>query len=548
MKKSLSILKLFILLLSAVVLAVPASAAAPSVALSQQNLVVNGQPIDCEKYNIGGSNYFKLRDIAYLLNGGGSEFEITWDKATSSVAIETQKHYTPVGGELEIHQDQSRTAVRSKQTILVDNQLHSEYTVYSIGGNNYFKLRDLGKLIGFDVLFDASSNTVEIRDRTYASYFDDTGTPAQVISVGAYGWRAVYDWTSSTKSWAQDQVLVIQNMQANDFYVGQNVPVNPNTYYRLSAMIRMEEYEQEANPAGARLAVAPVDFSYVFAVSPYCMDDAWTECSFVFNSGNATSLKVLLENGGSSALTSGTAYFKDIVLEEMDNQWNVLALIYPSAEIGSYKKQFSEEDLEVIQKVLSEFPKSIEELSGGRMNIQKLDTVIMDAPLRSVSTDWAEPVLGSDIDADAILSQDDYNLVVIYAPVRDADLTDETNPYHGWGGIGGREYLYHGRRINYCIVNYIEYRDLTDPFPYQDKVYDTKNLNWIIHEMLHCIEVNSGYNGFSDFTPLHSAYDCGYTSKYGGMDWYTDLMQNKIPGHEGFSPESFLVTHRHSDD
>jgi hypothetical protein len=31
------------------------------------DLAVDGKTVDCEKYNIDGSNYFKLRDIAYLL-------------------------------------------------------------------------------------------------------------------------------------------------------------------------------------------------------------------------------------------------------------------------------------------------------------------------------------------------------------------------------------------------------------------------------------------------------------------------------------------------
>ena len=42
-------------------LAVPALAA--EVRLSTQKLTVDGKEIDCEKYNIDGNNYFKLRDM-----------------------------------------------------------------------------------------------------------------------------------------------------------------------------------------------------------------------------------------------------------------------------------------------------------------------------------------------------------------------------------------------------------------------------------------------------------------------------------------------------
>ena len=51
-------------------LALPALAE-DDVRLSPQNLEVDGKAVACEKYNIDGSNYFKLRDIAWLVNGNG---------------------------------------------------------------------------------------------------------------------------------------------------------------------------------------------------------------------------------------------------------------------------------------------------------------------------------------------------------------------------------------------------------------------------------------------------------------------------------------------
>ena len=63
MKKLLSFALVFCLLLA--LLAVGASAY--DVVRSPQKLMVNGEIVDCDKYNIDGSNYFKLRDLAYLL-------------------------------------------------------------------------------------------------------------------------------------------------------------------------------------------------------------------------------------------------------------------------------------------------------------------------------------------------------------------------------------------------------------------------------------------------------------------------------------------------
>ncbi|MBR5756504.1 MAG: hypothetical protein IKX96_02990, partial [Firmicutes bacterium] len=151
------------------------SFAAPAKAkLSPQNLSVNGQNISCEKYNISDYNYFKLRDIAKLLSGTGSQFEVGWDEATETISITTGDAYTEVGGELAERGDYSSTAKISNQTILIDGQKVSDLSVYNIGNNNFFKLRDLGNALGFDVSYDALTDTavIESRDSRGVSFKD----------------------------------------------------------------------------------------------------------------------------------------------------------------------------------------------------------------------------------------------------------------------------------------------------------------------------------------------------------------------------------------
>ena len=154
MKKLLSI----ILTLLLVCIAAPYASAANVVA-SPQNLSVDGVDADCDKYNIDGSNYFKLRDLAQLLSKTDSRFSISFDEQSNAAAVVSGKEYTPVGGELARGQDQSKTAVVSKQSVLIDGKAADGLSIYNIGGNNYFKLRDLGDALGFTVDYDADSNT-----------------------------------------------------------------------------------------------------------------------------------------------------------------------------------------------------------------------------------------------------------------------------------------------------------------------------------------------------------------------------------------------------
>ena len=131
--------------------------------LSSQKLSVNGKNIDCEKYNIGGSNYFKLRDLACVLSGTAAQFEVGFDAAASAVSITTGAAYTPNGTELASGVDNANTAQRSSQTIMIDGVERSDLTAYNIGGSNFFQLRELGTALGFEVDFDAASNTAIVR-------------------------------------------------------------------------------------------------------------------------------------------------------------------------------------------------------------------------------------------------------------------------------------------------------------------------------------------------------------------------------------------------
>ncbi len=55
----------------------------------------------------------------------------------------------------------SITATLSSQPIYVDGQRIS-MTAYNIGGNNFVKLRDIGRAVGFGVTYDAATNSVHI--------------------------------------------------------------------------------------------------------------------------------------------------------------------------------------------------------------------------------------------------------------------------------------------------------------------------------------------------------------------------------------------------
>ena len=152
--------------------ALPGFAAAAdghTVQRSPQALRVNGAERDCERYNIDGSNYFKLRDLAALFNGTASQFDVDYDDAARAIRLSPGAAYVhAAGGELTVGPDLSDTAVPSEQKLLVSGQEQTGLHVWNIGGSNYFQLRELAPILGFRVDYDASSNTAVAESADYA--------------------------------------------------------------------------------------------------------------------------------------------------------------------------------------------------------------------------------------------------------------------------------------------------------------------------------------------------------------------------------------------
>ena len=133
----------------------------PVVVPSTQTVTVDGTAITADVYNIDGSNYFKLRDIASALNGSAAQFSVDYDSEARAITAESGKAYTAVGGELTVGEDKSATAVPSSQSLSINGEAVA-MSAFNIGGSNYFQLRELGAALDFAVDYDAETRTVLI--------------------------------------------------------------------------------------------------------------------------------------------------------------------------------------------------------------------------------------------------------------------------------------------------------------------------------------------------------------------------------------------------
>ncbi len=125
-------------------------------------VLVNGKEISFTAYNIGGNNYFKLRDIALALNGSEKNFGVGWDADKKAVSLTSKTAYVPVGGELVV--DSEAVAVKP---VVSDSAVYlygekQKFLAFNIKGNNYFKLRDIGKAFDFGIGWDNATKTITI--------------------------------------------------------------------------------------------------------------------------------------------------------------------------------------------------------------------------------------------------------------------------------------------------------------------------------------------------------------------------------------------------
>ena len=139
-------------------------------------VLVDGSNIEFDAYLINDNNYFKLRDLAYVLSSTEKKFSVGYDNSLNTISLTSGQTYEPVGGELETGATVTAEAYPTSSKIVKDGKV-IELQAYLINDNNYFKLRDIGELFNFNIGWDGTTNTISLN--TKAKYesegnMDDT--------------------------------------------------------------------------------------------------------------------------------------------------------------------------------------------------------------------------------------------------------------------------------------------------------------------------------------------------------------------------------------
>jgi len=131
----------------------------PTAVIPADKLVIDGKSIDMAIYKINGNNYFMLRGLAQALSGTNAQFDVVWDNSRQRISLVKGKPYTPVGNENSSGFPAKETAELTSDTVYRANK-PLYLTAYKIHGNNFFKLRDLGTALNFNVDWDEATRTI----------------------------------------------------------------------------------------------------------------------------------------------------------------------------------------------------------------------------------------------------------------------------------------------------------------------------------------------------------------------------------------------------
>jgi len=127
-------------------------------------VLINGSPVEFDAYNINDNNYFKLRDIAFVLSDTEKQFEVLWDGVKNAIFLTNGAPYTAIGGEMSSKGASTKQAKTPNSKVYLDDE-EIALAAYNIENNNYFKLRDIGEVFNFKVEWDSAQNTIIIDTR-----------------------------------------------------------------------------------------------------------------------------------------------------------------------------------------------------------------------------------------------------------------------------------------------------------------------------------------------------------------------------------------------
>lgn len=327
----------------------------------------------------------------------------------------------------------------------------------------------------------------------------------------------------------------IENTDYSDAMFSQTISVIPNTAYKVTCMVKVENIENKNNTNSGGAHICLLNTSEKSRMINGTSD--WQEVSLMFNSKNETELKIGFRLGGNEETSKGSAWFSDFKLENgsarSNNKWKMGCFIFPNIDVNvkidekmeNVKLKMTSSEISTVQTNLTRFKTSIQELSKNKMTID-YDTYIIDEPIKTISYDSENGFYVAPDDVynyiNSYVEQNEYDH--IYVAFRMADKQNGDSVLTSdWIGLGGMDYS----GIGFSNIRMPDDKNnLVYTFDYRINTFPEEVF---IHEFLHTLERNAQEYKY-ERPELHNYADYGYSEdKLEGLKkWYADYMNKDI--------------------
>ena len=144
-------------------------------------IIVDGELVAFLTYNVAGSTYVGIRDLAFTLSGSPKQFNVAWDGAQNAILLTSGSPYNATGTEMSGIGAQEAPAIRVTSRVFLNGNLVN-IAIYQIGGANFYRLRDVGMVLDFSVYWESARNAVIID--TSRGYQGQDGVQGQGAGPG----------------------------------------------------------------------------------------------------------------------------------------------------------------------------------------------------------------------------------------------------------------------------------------------------------------------------------------------------------------------------
>ncbi len=142
---------------------------------AKSNDLENTVYFDC--FNVDGTNYFAIRDVAKLLNNSDYSFNIAYDNENNCVAIDKNDNYISTGAEFNKSIGKKKSKQNPETFDVICDGVQFSLKAYNINDRNYVSLRDICHILGLNTQWNTNTKSIELW------YYNDESEKVDVLDI-----------------------------------------------------------------------------------------------------------------------------------------------------------------------------------------------------------------------------------------------------------------------------------------------------------------------------------------------------------------------------